>query len=330
LDNLFLRDRQQGTTVKLTNNTSSLPCAAAMTPDGRFVAIMEPGTPGKLLVWNSQSNTMVRVNSNLITTALSPVVAISPDGRRIIYAAKGDSGPVYAADWQTDTRIMINTYPLDSMPRLKFSRDGRFLVYAVSAAVKYVYLYDFVSFSNQLISGNWESNGISTRSDSPDISADGRFIVYRSESANLALVNNPGFNEVFVYDRATATTTLLSQGRSENGELDHRSAYPIFSGDGKTIVFQSRASNLVSQDLNQSADVFAYRFLSASLIPGTDGTWISWPCSPETTYRVQYKDSLEDPEWLDLGGSPTNSGNNAYQKDANAPVGHRFYRINAQ
>jgi hypothetical protein len=186
-----------------------------------------------------------------------------------------------------------------------------------------VYLYDFVTASNQLISGRM------TNASASDISADGRFIAYRGELVVPPASIDYGLSGIYVYDRSNGTTMLLDGGQTKEITLDRRSFNPVFSGDGRTIVFQSRASNLISQDFNLSLDLFVFRFISASLIPDSDGVWVSWPYVSGNTYQVQFKESLDDPAWHDLGGSMTNSGNKAFLKDAKASAGQRFYRINA-
>jgi hypothetical protein len=103
-------------------------------------------------------------------------------------------------------------------------------------------------------------------SGTPDISADGRYVTFVSAAfltaddansfscpgANLA---GPSCPDVFVHDRTTGETTRVSVttgGVDANGG----SAAPRISGDGRFVVFESTASNLVPADTNQVVDVF--------------------------------------------------------------------------
>jgi len=67
---------------------------------------------------------------------------------------------------------------------------------------------------------------------SPSISADGRFVAFRSSATNLV----PGVTEpgTFVRDRKTGTTELVGPG--DEGSI---------SADGRFVVFRSSATNLV-------------------------------------------------------------------------------------
>jgi hypothetical protein len=54
---------------------------------------------------------------------------------------------------------------------------------------------------------------------------------------------------------------------------------------------------------------------------------LSWPAAFGAAYRVQFKDSLNDPDWQDLSGNLTILGSNAYAVDPAPPAGQRFYRV---
>ena len=54
---------------------------------------------------------------------------------------------------------------------------------------------------------------------------------------------------------------------------------------------------------------------------------IIWVVAPGTDYRVQYKDSLVDPEWKELPGSVSNVGVKAFLQDPIPAAVQRIYRI---
>ncbi len=87
------------------------------------------------------------------------------------------------------------------------------------------------------------------------ITADGRFVLFRSDAANLVAGDTNGFQDVFVRDRRTGRTTRISvssSGRQANG----RSEFAAISANGRYVAFDSQASNLVSGDTNRLSDVF--------------------------------------------------------------------------
>ncbi len=97
---------------------------------------------------------------------------------------------VYAVDLVANAVVQLTSSgTFLSHAGVRFSNDGRFLTYAVSAlnsTVQNVYLYDLQAGTNLLVSQSFNSTGITNaNSDSPTISPDGRFIAYRSFAANL-------------------------------------------------------------------------------------------------------------------------------------------------
>ena len=97
----------------------------------------------------------------------------------------------------------------------------------------------------------------------PDISADGRFVVYSSDATNLVNADANGVRDIFITDRDTAITELVSQdtryfGDSELVGADGASNDPVISDDGRFVAFSSTASNLVYNDTNNALDVFVY------------------------------------------------------------------------
>ena len=93
----------------------------------------------------------------------------------------------------------------------------------------------------------------------PDISGRGRFIVFVSEASNLVPGETNRRPDVFVHDRVTGRTVLVSVG--ERGLPANRgSLMSTISRDGTVVAFSSHASNLVSGDTNSSLDAFSAGF----------------------------------------------------------------------
>jgi len=94
----------------------------------------------------------------------------------------------------------------------------------------------------------------------PSISADGRYLSFTSDAANL--VDWPEYDgnvlrDVYWRDRQTRVTRRISKspgGADTNGE----SSWNSISGNGRYVLYASEASNLVADDTNGVADNFLY------------------------------------------------------------------------
>lgn len=111
-----------------------------------------------------------------------------------------------------------------------------------------------------LASDGSEGDGDSSE---PSASADGRWVAYISTSANLVPGDTNMSQDVFVTDRTTGTTSLVSVA-SDGGPADRPSVHPVISGDGRWVAFASPATNIVAADENSDIDVFV-----ADLTSGT-------------------------------------------------------------
>src|SRR5215475_6744709 len=86
-------------------------------------------------------------------------------------------------------------------------------------------------------------------------SADKRYVVFASASSQLVAGDTNGFTDIFVRDRQTGTTTLVS--RASDGSLANgNSGKPAISANGRFVAFTSEATNLVPGDTNGFPDVF--------------------------------------------------------------------------
>jgi hypothetical protein len=197
------------------------------------------------------------------------------------------------------------------------------------AGTNQVYLYDFLTQNNRLVShdANFATALGNGTSDGPDISADGRYIIYRSAASNLVAGVTGGVLEVILFDAATGSNTVISSGGSGRVAANNRSLAPMFSGDGHTVVFGSWGNYLVAGDFNQANDVVAFAFLYAAITRTGGNTTINWPASATSNYSVQYKDNLSDPAWQSLTGAVTIIGNRGYLTDSTSASPQRFYRV---
>jgi Tol biopolymer transport system component len=97
-----------------------------------------------------------------------------------------------------------------------------------------------------------EANGPSSN---PDVSGDGRYVVFESSASNLVPGDSNRTSDIFIRDLQAGRTELVSVA-SGGGGADASSVAPAISGDGNVVSFYSGASNLTSNDRNGSSDVF--------------------------------------------------------------------------
>lgn len=122
----------------------------------------------------------------------------------------------------------------------------------------------------------------------PSVSADGRYVVFTT-AATLVSNDTNGVYDVYLHDRLNNSFTLVSTnpaGVSGNG----LSMWGAISGDGRSVVFESGASDLVAGDGNGFADIFVrdLRSGTTSLVTtgsngnsrapniSADGRWIAY------------------------------------------------------
>lgn len=80
----------------------------------------------------------------------------------------------------------------------------------------------------------------------PSISADGRYVAFFSQGSFAPEYPATGKFEVYVHDRQTGKTELIS--KSPTGERSNAwSRFPVLSADGRFVVYYSNASNIVPE-----------------------------------------------------------------------------------
>lgn len=95
------------------------------------------------------------------------------------------------------------------------------------------------------------------------ISADGRFVAFRSDAPDLVAGDTNGVRDAFVRDLVTGVTTRVSVD-SSGVEGNGHTHGPAISADGRFVAFGSKARNLVPGDTNAKTDVFVHDTLTAT------------------------------------------------------------------
>jgi hypothetical protein len=148
------------------------------------------------------------------------------------------------------------------------STSGRFIAFVSDGndlapgqptnAFRDVYLRDLRTGLNVLVSVAANGGAANQDSRNPAVSADGRYVAFESNASNLVAQDGNGAQvDIFVRDLQTGVTSLVSVPASGTSGGNGFSANPGISSDGRYIVFDSVASNLVASDSNGATrDIF--------------------------------------------------------------------------
>jgi Tol biopolymer transport system component len=144
------------------------------------------------------------------------------------------------------------------------SADGRFVAFASEAdnlvpgdtnGKEDVFVRDRLSGTTERVSVSSAGEQGNGRSWDPSINADGRFVAFSSGGTNLVPADTNGSADIFIRDRVSGTTELVSISAA-GWQGNYGSWDPSISGEGRCVAFTSEATNLVSADGNEYRDVF--------------------------------------------------------------------------
>lgn len=291
---LYLRDIAAGTNQLISARHSGGGTAlrgsgnALLSPDSRYVVFNNSGgdlTPPPPGGFSTYSNLYARDLSLGQTFLLSAdtngfdlrghsvATTFSASGRYLVFSGAyehlgGRPTRTYLYDFDTRRTTAICTNCTE--PYL--SADGRYVAYLrprASSQIRDVYVQELSSGQTWLISENASATGgANNHAFAPALSADGRYVIFTSKASDLVANDANNVRDVFVRDRLRGVT--LSISASGNG----LSLNPILAADGRTLVFQSFANNLVDRDYNRRLDIFTTRLGAGdSDDDGMDDNW---------------------------------------------------------
>ncbi len=286
---IFLHDRDTGATVRVSEDSdgAELPYVsedAAISGDGRIVAFRyrPPDEFDRIYVKDMQTGELRLVSVNSAgepASADSYAPTISANGRYVVFISRANnlggashSGKrdAFIHDLQTGatTLVSVSTDGVGANHPVHYetsiSADGRYVAFATKSDT--LTPGDMNNFSDVFVRdmqlGNTTrvtiaSDGVHGVGSKPSISADGRYVAFQSRAENLALDDTNRSRDIFVHDRLGGTTKRVSVS-SAGGQANGNSVSPVISADGRLVVFESRATNLVSGDTNDRKDIFAH------------------------------------------------------------------------
>ncbi|MFG0315699.1 MAG: TolB family protein [Planctomycetota bacterium JB042] len=148
--------------------------------------------------------------------------------------------------------------------RAVLSADGRFAAFESDASdlvpndtngVRDVLVRDLQTGAITRVSVASDGSEADQPSSYAAISADGRYVAFQSNAANLSANDFNHTTDIFVHDRQTGVTERVSRLPDGSAPLSASSA-PVLSGDGRYVSFLSGSNQLVAGDVNGFTDVF--------------------------------------------------------------------------
>ncbi len=134
------------------------------------------------------------------------------------------------------------------------SSDGRYTAFVSDAPnlvsgdtnnARDVFIYDNQTLLVRRLSVSQQGREANGASNNPSISGDGRYVAFASDATNLVFGDTNGFTDIFVVD--TITGAITRESVSASGSQSNGASFrPVLSTDGRYIVFESTATNLVS------------------------------------------------------------------------------------
>jgi Tol biopolymer transport system component len=331
MTDVFLRDRVLATTTRVSvdvdgndgDGASLRPC---ITPDGRYVVFQSDATDLVAGDINGAADVFIR-DLSLQTTArvsldhtgldgdgASRVPSISADGRYVAFISNatdlviGDGNGVadiFVRDLQTGTNERVSVNSLGGDPDLNswtpdISADGRYVAFHSAASnlvpgdggMADIFVRDRQLGQTVRVTGDHLGGDPDGNSYGANISADGRHVAFWSRATDLVSDDTNGLEDVYVHDLDSSTTSRVSL-RSDGSQItDLPSWSSSLSQHGRFVVYFADSDQLLDEDANGFADIFAFDratgglFLLNRSASGDQGN--NWSSDPKVTPDGQY------------------------------------------
>jgi Tol biopolymer transport system component len=236
---VFVKDRttgvieliSRGLNGKPANGASSSPSLSA---NGRYVAffsnandLVSGGTNmPNIYVYDREGKTTEQISIGLggsLPTGISLYPSISEDGRMVTFYSQASN-----------------------------------LVNGDNNSLGDIFVRDLFTKSTIRVSISSAGNQANGNSGTPAISGNGRYVAFSSEANNLVSNDTNNRVDIFIHDLFAHTTEIVTQGLAGAPSNGISLYTPSLSQDGRYIVFDSTASNLVGNDNNDGSDVYVW------------------------------------------------------------------------
>ncbi len=198
---------------------------------------------------------------------------VSDDGTRVTF---GDANDLWVRNtvtarttrfWHEPDSPPCQPFPAGSAGRPAISGNGRYVAFSTCATkipgsdgqAAQVYRKALATDDITLVSSPGAGVPAAGNSFLPSLSRSGRYVGFGSEATDLAS-GDTADPDAFVADLGTGAVTRASEASDGTGSNNwSASTGATISGDGRTLVYESYATNLVAGDAYDWEEVFVWR-----------------------------------------------------------------------
>jgi Tol biopolymer transport system component len=360
ISDVFVRNMIAGTTTLVsagaTGSVGGTLATPQITPDGNYVAFYSSATGmvagasangevyvrdlgGGMTTWASidAAPIMQSAFGETVSNVASYYPRLSDDGELVAFKSTGTNviglSAIFVYDQVLDLTILVTTNAIGTLPDdenrygPEMTASGRFIAYASQeppggGTNSSVYVWDSLADTNILVSTDGTGVPTNTISDTPVLSHNGRYVVFRSNATTLVTnAVSAGFH-FYLRDLQAGTTKLVDADTNGVGSTDVGGAFPSVSADGRIVAFNEPDGQLVGGDFNNALDVFARDTIAGTseLISQRNGTLIPqtgdamarmWPYAISGNGRWAVFESFAD----DLVPNDTNGHCDVFLRD---------------
>ncbi|AWM86639.1 hypothetical protein C4E04_07785 [Microvirga sp. 17 mud 1-3] len=264
---------------------------------------------------------------------------VSADGRYVVFESDAsnlvggdtnDRSDIFRKDLTTGEIVRVSAaadgHQADKGSfNASVSADGRYVMFETDATnlvagdtngLFDVFRKDLVTGEITIVSTDSAAAQANGASAGGRISIDGRHAVFESYAKNLVTGDTNDSSDVFYKDLVTGVVTLVSQ-TADGNQGDKGSYSSQTSADGRYIVFESDATNLVAGDTNLDTDIFRKDLVTGEIVRvslganGEGGNVGSYHAQLSADGRYVVFDSLAD----NLVAGDTNLQTDIFRKD---------------
>jgi len=247
VEDVFVRDRQAGTTTRVSRATSGTQGNNAsggwlsISGDGRYVAFTSDATNLVAGDTNGYGDIFVRDRDTDGDGTFDESGAVSTTRVSVDSAGAQSNGESYYAAISADGRFVA------------FGSPATNLVAGDTNGYSDVFVRDRQAGATTRVSLDSAGAQGNAGSFDPAISSDGHHVAFESFATNLVAIDTNAVEDVFVRDLQAGTTERVSTD-SGSAQGNGASTVPAVSADGRFVAFESLASNLVPGDTNTFCD----------------------------------------------------------------------------